>query len=226
VGMVLRKRNILVGGWGVNDANYNVVTELDGKQLMCPIYSTWKAVIKRAKSDKFKEKFPTYKEASITEKWKHFSSFKTWMEAQDWEGLDLDKDVLIVGNKHYSEETCAFIPHEINTILRLRKSNSINPLGVVFNKNPKQMKSQLTKPYMGRVNSFGNEAIKQSHLGMFETPQEAHKAWQWEKANQIEKSVAWYSLQKCFRSDVAEALTNRVWKLRLEHSENKETTYL
>lgn len=215
---------MLVGGWGINDADYNVVTlDSEGKQLMCPIYATWKSMIKRAKSEPFKLKYPTYREATITENWKRFSKFKAWTDLQNYMGLDLDKDILSPENKHYSEETCVYIPHSLNTLLRFRDKPCQYPLGVVYNKPTKKMTGTLTKPYIGKVCSFDGRNV---HLGMFATMQEAHKAWQIEKSNQIEYAIAWYATQGCFRTDVAEALTKRVWKLRLQAVENKETKYL
>lgn len=221
--MELRKRNKLVWGWGINDADYNVVlTDENGKQVMCPIYASWKDVLRRTKSEEFKLKFPTYKEATVTDNWKYFSNFKLWMSSLMWEGMDLDKDILSPGNKHYSEDSCVFVPHEINTLLRLVTTNTTTPVGVAYDKRRYKGKN-LINPFFARVNCFGGGY---KHLGMTSDPFVAHKAWQWEKSIQIEKAVSWYALQACFRSDVAEALTSRVWKLRLDHSTSKETKYL
>jgi hypothetical protein len=60
-------------------------------------------------------------------------------------------------------------------------------------------------------------------LGSYNTVQDAHKAWQEARATQIEVVVAKYATQSCFRADVAEALTQRVWKLRLDAINNEET---
>ena len=63
-------------------------------------------------------------------------------------------------------------------------------------------------------------------MGVYTSKEVAHQAWQWEKANQIEVMVAWYAQEPYFRTDVADALTQRVWMLRLDHSLEIETKTL
>ena len=40
--------------------------------------------------------------------------FKDWMENQDWEGNQLDKDLLFEGNKVYGPKTCVFVTRMVN----------------------------------------------------------------------------------------------------------------
>ena len=58
---------------------------------------------------------PTYKGCSVSEEWLRFSNFKRWMEKQDWDGKQLDKDILFEGNKVYSAETCVFVTSVVNS---------------------------------------------------------------------------------------------------------------
>lgn len=113
------KNKRLVYGVGNNDADYVVekreeIGYVGGKRRrklmwVCPYYQTWKDMIKRCYSTKCQEKFPTYKGCSVSADWHTFSNFKAWMEKQNWEGKQLDKDILIEGNKVYSPETCVFV---------------------------------------------------------------------------------------------------------------------
>ena len=112
--MVKPKR--LVYGVGINDADYVVqkwetIGYVNGKQKqkliwICPYYSAWKSMLKRCYSSKYQDKRPTYKGCSVSDEWLTFSVFKVWMEKQDWEGKQLDKDLLFEGNKIYSADTC------------------------------------------------------------------------------------------------------------------------
>ena len=62
-------------------------------------YATWSNILKFSYSDRFLEKRSTYKGCSVCPEWLYFSVFHAWMQAHDgyWEGLDLDKDILVVG---------------------------------------------------------------------------------------------------------------------------------
>lgn len=120
-GIVLAKRKPLQGV-GINDANYKTTTceRIDGvlvRTFICPYYAVWSDMLMRCYSTKYQEKCPTYKGASVCEEWLIFSNFKSWMETQDWEGKELDKDILIEGNNIYSAETCLFIPSEVNQLI-------------------------------------------------------------------------------------------------------------
>lgn len=118
----------LIHGWGINDADYPlVIREYDGwtngKQNLktvwrCPFYNRWCSIIQRGHSTSFKESNPSYEECFVSEDWKYFSKFKAWMETQDWEGKELDKDLLVEGNKVYGPNTCRFISKELNLFFK------------------------------------------------------------------------------------------------------------
>lgn len=123
----MRKRNKLVHGVGVNDANYPVVNysstnKITGKptQTICIFYNTWKAMLERCYSESLKRRRPSYIGCTVCEEWLLFSNFKVWMETQDWKGNQLDKDLLIEHNKVYSPETCLFLSREVNSFLTSR----------------------------------------------------------------------------------------------------------
>lgn len=89
----------LVCGVGVNDASYAVNPLINGKQVMCWIYKKWKSMIHRCYDSKIQARQPAYIGCSVCEEWLTFSNFKLWMEAQDWQGKELDKDILTAGSK-------------------------------------------------------------------------------------------------------------------------------
>lgn len=85
-------------------------------------YITWIDMIKRCYSEKSQENNPTYKDCTVDESWHNFQNFAEWFENNfNPEYMDrwcLDKDILQKGNKIYSPETCVFIPHIINNVIR------------------------------------------------------------------------------------------------------------
>ena len=167
---------------GINDADYPLIMTVElpykeGKRQQkvlwrCPYYARWTAMLERCCSERFKNKYQTYNDVTCSKEWLTFSNFKSWMETQDWEGKDLDKDLLVYQNKIYSPETCCFLDHNINTFLLTNgKTRGKYPLGVSF--------SNRDHLYMSRV-KIGHGEIK--YLGCFKNPQDTHKAWQKAKA--------------------------------------------
>ncbi len=167
--MKLRSKNKRVEGVGINDADYFVCTEgADGKRIMCPYYQTWVSMLKRCYSAKYHTRFPTYIGCAVCDDWLYFSNFKKWMEQQDWRGKQLDKDLLVGGNKVYSPNTCLFIPQRLNTTLTLRgKARGDYPIGTCYHKK--------NSVYLANCRDGSGKRL---YLGYHKTPQEAHRVWQ------------------------------------------------
>ena len=84
----------------------------------CPIYSKWKQMLQRCYSEAYLKDRPTYRGCTVCEEWKTFSNFMAWLIKQkNWEKLELDKDILVPGNKHYSPETCVLVSRDLNNYL-------------------------------------------------------------------------------------------------------------
>ena len=119
-------------GVGINDADYIVDYDIDGIRYTCPIYTLWSGILSRSYSKSYHSVQPTYSSCTVDERWHSFMAFREWVLAQpEWEGLQLDKDLLIPGNKVYGPDTCVFISRQLNTFLAQRRStNSGLPIGV------------------------------------------------------------------------------------------------
>ena len=167
-----------VHGVGINDSGYVVqkketIRGIDGKWKqrlvwVCPYYRAWQNMLGRAYSKSFQEKQPTYIGCSVSEEWKTFSNFRKWMLAQDWEGKQLDKDLLVEGNKVYSEETCVFVSRAVNNFMIDSDAERGEWLiGVVWHKRANKFQAQVQNPV----------TKKQEHLGLFVNEIEAHNAW-------------------------------------------------
>lgn len=172
------KANKLVYGVGINDADYVVekyetIGYVNGKQKQrlvwhCPYHRVWKSMLKRCYSSKFQERNPTYKGCSVSKEWITFSVFKSWMEKQDWEGKQLDKDLLFEGNKVYSDETCVFVTSMVNSFtIDSGASRGECLLGVSWHEGAGKFQSGCSNPF----------TKKREHLGLFIDEIEAHQAW-------------------------------------------------
>ena len=104
----------LVYGFGVNDANYPVTSRVNGRQVCCRYYQTWRSMLHRCYGKKSLKYNQAYIGCSVTSEWKFFSKFKSWMERQSWQGYELDKDLKCLGNRVYSPECCLFVPKVVN----------------------------------------------------------------------------------------------------------------
>lgn len=132
--MKLKRKNSLVQGIGINDADY-FIKKVKNKKIIwtCPFYDRWKQILRRCYSSEWHKRYPTYIGCSICPEWRYFSKFRLWMENQEWKGLELDKDLLVKGNKVYGPDTCCFIPQAINSIFNYTKKKNNNlqiPSGV------------------------------------------------------------------------------------------------
>ena len=164
----------LIYGVGINDASYSVALSkrINGKKVFtffCPYYRKWVDMLRRCYSGNLQSKSPRYKGCYVCEEWKYFSNFKRWMEQQDWEGKDLDKDFLVEGNRTYSPSACIFIPQKVNKFVTTSgKMRGDHPIGVRLDKRRKK------NPYLSQC-SDGSGV--QKYLGYFATPEQAHQSW-------------------------------------------------
>lgn len=140
-------------------------------------YIHWQCMLQRCYSDKYQSRGATYKSCSVSDNFKYFPYFKEWCNQQvgfNIEGFELDKDILVKGNKIYSEDTCCFVPREINSLFVKRKKSRGNfVLGVDYKKSVKKFRARC-----------GNK-----HLGLFNTELEAFYVYKQAKETYI-KEVA------------------------------------
>ena len=155
-----------VYGVGVSGTKYP--TRVNGVQTK--EYALWYDMLKRCYSDAYKKKYPTYEGCEVSDNFKSYEYFYEWCHSQigfDNEGWQLDKDLLLKGNKVYSESTCVFIPAEINSLLvKCTASRGEHLICVCWHKRDKVFMATVSK----------NKG-KQEHLGYFKTEIEAFNAY-------------------------------------------------
>ena len=135
-----------------------------------PEYILWCNMLMRCYSSHYHKNNPNYKDCTVSENFRYYPYFKDWCNRQvgfnvkDNKGklFHLDKDILIKGNKVYSEDTCCFIPGEINVLFgSSRATRGANPVGVYYEKSRNKFQAYIRKNG------------KRVHLGRYNTVEEA-----------------------------------------------------
>lgn len=131
-----------------------------------------------------------YNGATMSEAFKDPQKFCDWVVQQPGWGLgySLDKDLLSKGGKHYSEETCVFLPAVLNTLLIPHETNF-------------------------RKDSYGQFTVKTSIqrkdilLGKFATVEEAHKVYMEYRNKYLMKVV------EAYKANISSAAYDALTKL-------------
>jgi len=217
--MVKRKEFLIVEDYKENNLWVKTRTETFSdhyKYKVTRSYQLWNSINKRCnKVTEVRKNRPWYLNSSNL--FSDFQSFADWCQLQhgynskDENGnfWQLDKDLLVFGNKDYSPETCLFVPSKINSILL--SSSTIRgeyPIGVTFNRRS------------GRFVAQSNDtSYKRKHLGYFDCPLEAHRAWQKFKMGRLldEAKNEEYGIR------LVEALLQKAEEINQDIIENKET---
>ena len=171
-----------VYGVGITGARYP--TKVNG--VHTKEYKLWHSMLSRCYNDAYKKRQPTYEGCEASENFKSYEYFYEWCHKQIGFGNDgngnpfhLDKDLLIKGNKVYSEDTCVFIPAEINTLLiKCAATRGEHLIGVSWHKT--------RKAFVAKVNKSKG---KREYLGFFNTEIEAFKAYKIAKESFIKEQA-------------------------------------
>ena len=167
-----------VYGFGVLGTKYP--SRVNG--VLTKEYELWGGMLERCYSDVYKKKYSTYIDCEVSENFKSYEYFYEWCHKQigfgnkDWH---LDKDLLTKGNKVYGENTCIFIPSEINLVLT--KSTALRGkylIGVYWH--------NANKTFVSKVSKNKGE---QEWLGSFKTELDAFKAYKIAKENHIKEQA-------------------------------------
>lgn len=161
----------LIYGIAINDGKYPALVE--NKNIK--EYALWKSMLQRCYCSKYQAKQPTYIGCSVSDNFKSYSFFYEWLFHQTGRsnhGWQLDKDIIHKGNKVYSEDSCVFVPREINAFFNAKNNDrGEHPLGVSFNKK--------TGKYRARCNRYGRSVM----LGDFDCSESAHTVYKQFKEN-------------------------------------------
>ena len=170
--------------YGVGVKGIEPTVDENGK--MIDSYKCWCHMLERCYSSKYQKKYPTYKGCYVCNDWLYYPNFKNWYDNNYYEinnkTSQMDKDILIKGNKVYSPNTCIFVPNFINTLFtKSQNTRGEFPIGVSYHKDSKKYKARL------RMYKNGKSTLK--HLGYYNTPNEAFEVYKQSKEDYI-KEVA------------------------------------
>ena len=152
-------------------------------------YELWKSMLQRCYSDTYQKQRPTYIGCEVSDNFKSYEYFYEWCHKQvgfGVEGFELDKDLLIKGNKVYNENTCVFIPAEVNTLLvKSTATRGEYLIGVYWDKTKKAFRATVRKnkgspEWLG---SFNTE------IEAFNAYKEAKEAFVKEQAEKWESQI-------------------------------------
>ena len=149
-----------------------------------PLYNLWKGMITRCYTDSTSLNLEVYKDVTVCDEWLDFQNFAEWCNKQKFfnakddkgKSYQLDKDLLVKGNKVYSPETCCFVPSQINSLFTYVKSTKgEHPVGVSY------MKSR------GKFEAYYSNRGKRVNLSHFNTCEEAFQAYKTAKEAHIKE---------------------------------------
>lgn len=148
------------------------------KELNKKAKSVWDGMKHRCKIGK-----PPYENCEVCEEWKIFENFKKWYTEHYYEvagcDMEIDKDILVSGNRIYSPETCLIVPQRINELFRTFSNKYNLPTGITLLKND-------VKKGRYKVSYDGN------FIGYFKTIRDACMAYEYTKKGAINEVAKMY----------------------------------
>lgn len=160
-----------VCGIGINDADESV--------FATDAYQVWCNMIKRCYDEKVIARREAYRGCTVCEEWLRLSNFLPWYRENCKPGYQIDKDILIKGNKLYSPETCLGVPRRINALfISARAARGKYPIGV----------SYRYKKYVAQIN-YGSGNVS---LGRYNTIEEAFSVYKEAKEGYVRKIAQEY----------------------------------
>ncbi len=188
----MNNSSILVYGVGIKGDKYPT---RQGRHLK--EYQTWVNIFVRCFDEKYKVGNPSYNGCSVSDNFKSYTFFYEWCQTQvgfnskDEKGKswNLDKDLLVRGNKVYSETTCVFVPQNVNCLLtRSEAKRGKYLIGVCWDKQHSKFRA------------FCKDGKKKNiNLGRHSTEKEAFLAYKMCKEGVIKKVAEEYKYQLDYR---------------------------
>lgn len=133
--------------FGVGYLGEPTINDCDPTKLL--IIKLWRGMFSRCYDVKKLNERATYRDCTINKEWHSLANFKRWCLSQFdaghyQSGWELDKDLLVRGNKVYGPDTCCFLPERLNQLQQVKKDSEYNWLpGVNFDKARGKFKAEV-----------------------------------------------------------------------------------
>lgn len=170
---------------GIKDPYYPIVAGVgfigEGRyraRVHNKVYDVWRDMLRRCYKPTIGQEEKDYSGCTVCKHWHNFQNFAKWCEGRYGRGLQLDKDLLVLGNREYSPQSCTFIPQRVNSFFTGGLKRGI----YYSNKN----NVWIAQCQDGEFCTTGNK--KQTYLGQFKDEQKAlevYKAFKIEKLNKL-----------------------------------------
>lgn len=145
------------------------------------LWRAWVRMLERCVGDRVKN--PSYEGCTFDESWVNCQSFIEWgilqkghdrleSNGKTWQ---LDKDILVNGNRVYSPETCVFVPNEINTHFKDVEKGKDGYYGV------NEIEPKHPNAKRGWVARCCNVKKEREYLGFYDNPTDAYIAYRTRK---------------------------------------------
>ena len=192
--VVVERRVVKATVHGVGLLDVDFVTKTSGASVWQ--HELWRGMLKRCFSKGAYIKTPTYVDVTVCDEWLSFANFIEWCNKEVGYkgkpvGLELDKDILAIGNKVYSKDTCCFVPHQINSLFcATGAKRGKHPIGVI----------EVKGRFVARLKMYGRKV----NVGSYDTPERAFQAYKIAKESHVKSMALQY--KDVLRPDVLDAL--------------------
>jgi hypothetical protein len=149
------------------------------------LYHIWQGMKQRCYNPNTWIKRPHYQGCFVHDDWKdnfqQFAEDYTSMVGYGLPNRQLDKDILVNGNKVYSKDTCILVPQDINILFTSCKNvRGQYPVGIYYD---------LRQPhYMARIRKHGQRVF----IGRYHTVEEAFHVYKTAKEQHIKDMANLY----------------------------------
>lgn len=174
-------------------------TRINGANTLA--YKTWRSMIRRCYCPKVQARRPTYIGCSVSDEWLDFQHFVEWFEAHEYSnhGYELDKDLLLPGNKIYAPSTVCFVPSQLNNLLLGHgAARGQYKQGVCLPKSSLKFKANI------KIDG------KKQHLGYFDTEQEAYQVYKKAKEANVKR------MANHWKNDIADEVYHALMQWTLD----------
>lgn len=129
-------------------------------------YNRWFGMFQRCYAPTSERVARIYSGCTVDPAWHNFQDFAKWFYDQPHhteKDYQIDKDLLVFGNKIYAPERCCLIPTVLNYAIR--------------NEPPAANLRGVKKHKSGKFEARASRSGKYVYLGIYETESEAHSVW-------------------------------------------------
>lgn len=156
----------LLCGVALNDSPSPIKWREDGKQRNDRVFACWRDMIFRCYSPATQAKKPAYIGCTVAPGWLRFMAFREWYERQpEQDDCQIDKDILVPGNRVYGPDTCALVSRALNVFC----AESIGRQAI----KKGSFVQQCRNPFTGKKEYVGS--FRDRHLALLAWKARKHK---------------------------------------------------